>query len=402
MANADNTKVINEFKEKIHRTISDTKFIKLSFSKAIATDAPKNIYVKLIETKKGATLSCTLRFSNKDIVQNFLAGDEFETQLDIWIANVFKIVTLISSEEESVLLFNNKNKAQLRTKRVELKTNHINLHNKEKNYLIKEDATFLKLLSITSNEGKAFSDQQDKYRQINKYCEIMLSQFEQHKTFEQPEKLIRIVDMGSGKGYLTFALYYLLKEIMQLNVEITGIELREELCRFCNEQAEKLGWATHLRFAAMDIVNYPKGEIEVLIALHACDTATDIAIFQGIANDANLIVVAPCCHKQIRKEIKPKGPWKNILKNGILLEREAELLTDAIRALLLEREGYKTRVFEFISGEHTAKNLMITAGRLNKTSKTEDPLKINYEIDGLKEQFGINEHYLEKLLKGKS
>jgi SAM-dependent methyltransferase len=402
MANADNTKVINEFKEKIHRTISDTKFIKLSFSKAIATDAPKNIYVKLIETKKGATLSCTLRFSNKDIVQNFLAGDEFETQLDIWIANVFKIVTLISSEEESVLLFNNKNKAQLRTKRVELKTNHINLHNKEKNYLIKEDATFLKLLSITSNEGKAFSDQQDKYRQINKYCEIMLSQFEQHKTFEQPEKLIRIVDMGSGKGYLTFALYYLLKEIMQLNVEITGIELREELCRFCNEQAEKLGWAAHLRFAAMDIVNYPKGEIEVLIALHACDTATDIAIFQGIANDANLIVVAPCCHKQIRKEIKPKGPWKNILKNGILLEREAELLTDAIRALLLEREGYKTRVFEFISGEHTAKNLMITAGRLNKTSKTEDPLKINHEIDGLKEQFGINEHYLEKLLKGKS
>jgi hypothetical protein len=402
MANADNTKVINEFKEKIHRTISDTKFIKLSFSKAIATDAPKNIYVKLIETKKGATLSCTLRFSNKDIVQNFLAGDEFETQLDIWIANVFKIVTLISSEEESVLLFNNKNKAQLRTKRVELKTNHINVHNKEKNYLIKEDATFLKLLSITSNEGKVFSDQQDKYRQINKYCEIMLSQFEQHKTFEQPEKLIRIVDMGSGKGYLTFALYYLLKEIMQLNVEITGIELREELCRFCNEQAEKLGWAAHLRFAAMDIVNYPKGEIEVLIALHACDTATDIAIFQGIANDANLIVVAPCCHKQIRKEIKPKGPWKNILKNGILLEREAELLTDAIRALLLEREGYKTRVFEFISGEHTAKNLMITAGRLNKTSKTEDPLKINHEIDGLKEQFGINEHYLEKLLKGKS
>jgi SAM-dependent methyltransferase len=402
MANADNTKVINEFKEKIHRTISDTKFIKLSFSKAIATDAPKNIYVKLIETKKGASLSCTLRFSNKDIVQNFLAGDEFETQLDIWIANVFKIVTLISSEEESVLLFNNKNKAQLRTKRVELKTNHINLHNKEKNYLIKEDATFLKLLSITSNEGKVFSDQQDKYRQINKYCEIMLSQFEQHKTFEQPEKLIRIVDMGSGKGYLTFALYYLLKEIMQLNVEITGIELREELCRFCNEQAEKLGWATHLRFAAMDIVNYPKGEIEVLIALHACDTATDIAIFQGIANDANLIVVAPCCHKQIRKEIKPKGPWKNILKNGILLEREAELLTDAIRALLLEREGYKTRVFEFISGEHTAKNLMITAGRLNKTSKTEDTLKINHEIDGLKEQFGINEHYLEKLLKGKS
>jgi hypothetical protein len=322
--------------------------------------------------------------------------------LGIWIGNVFKIVTLISSEEESVLQFNNKNKAQLRTKSVALKTNHINVHNKEKNYLIKEDATFLRLLSITSNEGKVFSDQQDKYRQINKYCEIMLSQFEQHKTFEQPEKLIRIVDMGSGKGYLTFALYYLLKEIMQLNVEITGIELREALCRFCNEQAEKLGWAAHLRFAAMDIVNYPKGEIEVLIALHACDTATDIAIFQGIANDANLIVVAPCCHKQIRKEIKPKGPWKTILKNGILLEREAELLTDAIRALLLEREGYKTRVFEFISGEHTAKNLMITAGRLNKSSKIEEPLKINDEIVDLKEQFGINEHYLEKLLKGKS
>jgi hypothetical protein len=148
----------------------------------------------------------------------------------------------------------------------------------------------------------------------------------------------------------------------------------------------------------MDIRDFNESAFDVLIALHACDTATDIAISQGIVNGAKLIVVAPCCHKQIRKQMKPKAPWNNILKNGILMEREAELLTDAIRALLLEREGYKTKVFEFISGEHTPKNLMITAGLLKKKTNDDEILRIDREIAELKAQFGIEEHHLESLL----
>jgi len=396
---SSNSNSIDEFKTKLLKSIADSSLIKLTLSKSQISDAPKNIYAKLIETKKGLSISCTLRYENKDIVQNFLPGENFDTQFDNWVDKTFKIATLITKEEETTLLFNSKNKAQLRTKRTETKSNIVSTHNKEKNYLISENAPFLKLLSVSSKEGKVYSDQQDKFRQINKYCEIMLSQIEHFQLFKDTEKTIKIVDMGSGKGYLTFALYHLLRENLQLNVEILGIELREQLCNFCNEQAKQLGWTQHLKFAAMDIMNYREGDIDVLIALHACDIATDIAIAQGIENSAKLIVVAPCCHKQIRKEIKPKNPWKNVLKNGILLEREAELLTDAIRAMLLETAGYKTKVFEFISGEHTPKNLMITAGRLSKSPKEEDIDKIKLEIVELKDQFGIEEHYLEKLLK---
>jgi SAM-dependent methyltransferase len=348
--------------------------------------------------KKGLSLSCTLRFSNKDIVQNLMPGSELENQFDIWLGSTFKIATLICTEEESVLLFNNKNKAQMSKKQTDIKESGTYMHNKGKNYLIKEDTEFLKLLSVSSKEAKVLSDQQDKYRQINKYCEILLSQLEDNHLLNKSEDTLRIVDMGSGKGYLTFALYYLLKEKMQLKVEILGIELREELCKFCNEQAKKLGWSDNLRFAAMDIRDFNKSAFDVLIALHACDTATDVAISQGIVNGAKLVVVAPCCHKQIRKQMKPKAPWNNILKNGILMEREAELLTDAIRALLLEREGYKTKVFEFISGEHTPKNLMITAGRHSQKLSKDKIENINLEIAELKAQFGIEEHYLESLL----
>jgi len=398
MDNSDNLKLIDEFKEKIYSSISDNKFIKLTLSKPCKKDAPKNIYAKLIETKKGLSLSCTLRFSNKDIVQNLMPGSELENQLDIWLGSTFKIATLICTEEESVLLFNNKNKAQMSKTQTDVKESGTNMHNKGKNYLIKEDSEFLKLLSVSSKEGKVLSDQQDKYRQINKYCEILRSQLEDNHLLNKSEDTLRIVDMGSGKGYLTFALYYLLKEKMQLNVEILGIELREELCKFCNEQSEKLRWSDNLRFEAMDIRDFNESAFDVLIALHACDTATDIAISQGIVNGAKLIVVAPCFHKQIRKQMKPKAPWNNILKNGILMEREAELLTDAIRALLLEREGYKTKVFEFISGEHTPKNLMITAGLLKKKTNNDEILRIDREIAELKAQFGIEEHHLESLL----
>lgn len=399
MDNSDNLDSIKAFIAKIANSIADKRFQKLTLSKSCDKDAPKNIYLKIINTKKGLLLNCTFRFPDKDVVKNLMPGTELENQLEKWLGFSFKIATLICKDDETVLLFNSKNKAQLRTKQTDSRPEITNSHNREKNYLISEAAAFLKLLSVSSKDGKILNDQQDKFRQINKYCEIMLSQLEQYKLTENCETELSIVDMGSGKGYLTFALYHLLKEKLQLNVKILGIELREELCRFCTQQAEKLGWSDNLKFAAMNISDYKTTELDVLIALHACDTATDIALWQGIKNNAKLIVVAPCCHKQIRKQMKPREPWTNILKNGILMEREAELITDALRALLLEHEGYRAKVFEFISGEHTPKNLMITACRQGKKLSDGEKQSINNEIAAIKEQFGIEYHYLEKLLQ---
>jgi SAM-dependent methyltransferase len=227
----------------------------------------------------------------------------------------------------------------------------------------------------------------------------MLSLIEQAELNKNSTDALSIVDMGCGKGYLSFALFDLLKRHFEMKIEMTGIELRKELCDFCNEKARVLGW-NGLNFEAMDILDYQEKNNNVLIALHACDIATDIAIYQGIKNNSDLIVVAPCCHKQIRKQMNPKKPWNTLLEHGILMERESELITDSLRSLLLQLNGYKTKVMEFISSVHTPKNIMI-AGIKNKSGMSPDMrAAIEKDIEEIKSAFGIKEHYLEKLLRG--
>ena len=201
--------------------------------------------------------------------------------------------------------------------------------------------------------------------------------------------------MGAGKGYLTFALYDYLSNKLNRQVVMTGVESRRELVTLSNAIAVKAGFSG-LTFIKGTIGETALEKIDVLIALHACDTATDDAIARGITSGASLIVTAPCCHKQIRKKIHVENELKAILKHGILLDRQAEILTDAIRALILEANGYSTKVFEFISTEHTPKNLMIVG---KKTSgKKAGREKIFQQIQSVKELFGIKTHHLEYIL----
>ncbi|MEL7221885.1 MAG: SAM-dependent methyltransferase, partial [Bacteroidota bacterium] len=254
--------------------------------------------------------------------------------------------------------------------------------------LSEQPRPYLHALGIANQEGKILQQGKRKFRQINKYIELI-----EHLLREQPlEPNARLVDMGSGKGYLTFALYDYLVNQKQQAVQMTGIELRQGLVDQCNGIAKKYNF-NHLEFIAEDIHQYqPVGGIDMLIALHACDTATDEALAKGIRARANIIVVAPCCHKQVRKSMKPPASLTPMLQHGILLERQAEMLTDAIRSLLLEANGYKTKVFEFVGTEHTPKNVMITAvkSRVRKEAQA--------EIDQLKSSFGLSHHHLEQLL----
>jgi Methyltransferase domain len=172
---------------------------------------------------------------------------------------------------------------------------------------------------------------------------------------------------------------------------VLGFELRENLTQFCNELAQKSDFSK-LNFVAQDINDYKTERLDMLIALHACDIATDIAIAKGIQAGAKIIVVAPCCHKQIRKQLHAQNEMQPILKYGILEERQAELLTDGIRALLLEANGYKTKVFEFISTEHTPKNVMIVG---IKSIPKKEALA---QVEAIKKHYGIEYHALEKML----
>ena len=205
------------------------------------------------------------------------------------------------------------------------------------------------------------------------------------------EENLRIVDMGSGKGYLTFAAYDYFKNIRDVDVQITGVDTKRELVDLCNGIAAASQFEG-LNFVVGTIGEYDVGSVNILIALHACNTATDDAIYKGITANADLIVVAPCCHQEIRPQINPPAMLRDILKHGVMLERTAETITDGLRSLLFERSGYATKLFEFVSTEHTPKNNMLVGTRLKKPS---DPEPFERQIDEIKSLYGIREHHLE-------
>jgi SAM-dependent methyltransferase len=253
----------------------------------------------------------------------------------------------------------------------------------------------LHLLGITTQSGEVKQQAQDKYKQINHYIEILsklLEQLPQNKEWN-------IADMGAGKGYLTFALYDYIVNVLGKTCSITGVEYRQDLVDKCNKIASICNFQ-QLFFKQGTIFDYKDNNgFDVLIALHACDTATDDAIVKGIENDAALIVVAPCCHKQIRRQMEKRKYNQELsflLNHGIFMERQAEMITDGLRALLLEYSGYKTRVFDFISDAHTPKNVLIVAEKQHKALKNRK--EILEKIYNAKQTWGIENHYLEQKL----
>lgn len=268
-------------------------------------------------------------------------------------------------------------------------------HNIKKNRLIEAGGKpYLQQLKITDEKGNVFNHAQDKYKQINHYVEVLSPLIKNLPKHD----ILRVLDMGAGKGYLTFALYDYLSNVLKLKAQVTGVEYRKDLVELCNDIAIKSNFKD-LSFVQGTIMDYEVKQANVLIALHACDTATDDAIYKGIVTGAELIVVAPCCHKQIRRELeqsKAKNELDFLLKHGIYLEREAEMVTDGLRSLLLEYAGYTTKVFEFISGEHTPKNVMIVAEKKVKTESQKNDLLA--KINETKTYFGIRNHHLEKLM----
>ena len=368
--------------EFIDHTFKST-FIKLTLSKPRAFSPYKNILIRKVKIQGKEKYQVTYRTVDKDQVQNFLK-DDLNIQLQLWLLQNFFFADMITKKEEIRLMQSKKGKVTI-TRKKATHEDQSQSHDKEKQRLIPANSSFLQALGITSSNGKIHSHAQKKYKQINKYVELM-------KDLLNGEPIHKIVDMGSGKGYLTFALYnYLYRQNKKLIVE--GIELRQDLVDKSNEVVNSLGMKG-ISFRQGSIEEIQLKDVDMVIALHACDIATDMAIAKGVKAKASYIAVAPCCHKQIRKNMtSPKNAVAPILIHGILKERVAEMVTDTIRALLLESVGYKTKIFEFISLEHTPKNIMITA----KYSGKGDPGALK-KIEELKKEFGIKEHYLESLL----
>ena len=381
---------INTFLNKFKDAFLKHNIVKLILSKVHKAEKDlKNIYIVPVNIKNKNKLSFTYRYKTKDQVKNYDIEQALEYLYEL-IGHSFLQAQLKTTSESHQLLISKKGKCTLISSKSDSDAPS-NLHNKEKNYLIKsENNKYLQMLGVCDNNGRVKDKQQDKYKQINRYVELMSTWL----TKLDSSKTQHIVDMGSGKGYLTFALYDYLTNSLKQNIKMIGVELRPELVTLCMEISEACGF-NGLEFVSKDINDFKSDEVDILIALHACDTATDSAIFKGIRSNANLIVCAPCCHKQVRRDMKERSKFNSITKHGIFKERQAEMLTDTLRTLIMEKEGYKTKAFEFISNEHTRKNIMLVG---KKTNDKVDKNIINKEIDFLKKSFEIERQELEDLL----
>jgi SAM-dependent methyltransferase len=353
----------------LHTAANAGTLRKVTLGKYRGSDATlHNLFVRPVTLKTGPHLAFVSRHATRDVTKN-LAPEVALAELDSLIGRVFLDAHLFTVNETAQLQTQPDGSARIRIKAAGSEGPASPSHDRPKQHLIPADAAWLRALGVTNDRGHPREGMADKFRQIQNFAELLShlidEAFPSSATNPAP---LHVVDMGSGKGYLTFAVAALLGA----RAAVRGIEARPELVDLCNRVAAETGLAPRLSFVAATIADVPLAGCNLLIALHACDTATDDALARGIAAAAQLLVVAPCCQKELRRQLAAPAVLAEALRHGIFQERQAEFVTDALRAQLLEWAGYRTKVFEFISTEHTAKNLMIAAVKARPPGAADD------------------------------
>jgi hypothetical protein len=379
---------LDQFLASLDKAIADGTLVRLALRIPCGDDATlKSIDIKLVSVKGGLKLGFTFHHKTRDLIQNHAPADAIALVQKALEAD-FRQGFLYSTELD--LLFDAQGKSpRLKQSAPSSKAPPSLDHDRAKTRLVPAGKPYLAALGVTDADGNVLKSAGDKFRQINRFVEILAPLLKSIPA----ERMRRILDMGAGKGYLTFAVADYVANTLCRTTDVVGVEYREDLVTLCNGIAQQSG-LDNLSFAAGSIENFDSSGADVMIALHACDTATDDAIAKGISAEAELIVVAPCCHKQIRRQMETSNYKTDIdfvTRHGIFMERQAEMVTDAMRAMILEYFGYSTKVFEFIGGEHTPKNVLIVG---QKTKRGRDASQLEKLADA-KAYLGIRRHYLE-------
>ena len=315
------------------------------------------------------------RFEGTKVFHENLCDSDLVEKILFYMGEIFKQLELESSKAKITVLISKNGKCTIKKKLIiqeqdnETKQLASFSHNRKKKYVLEEGTpiSFLVELGVLTKEGKVINAKYDKWKQINRYLEFI----EDILPSLPKDRILKIIDFGCGKSYLTFAMYYYLKEINGYQIEITGLDLKDDVIRTCNDLAEKCGF-DHLHFLKGDIAAFQGEEtVDMVVTLHACDTATDYAIYKAINWNAKVIFSVPCCQHEVNRQIK-SHELQPVLKYGLIKERLSALLTDAIRANLLEESGYDTQILEFIDMEHTPKNILIRAVKRETNKKTAD------------------------------
>lgn len=386
---------LTEFIQQFAQAFSQNQLLRLVLSRYEGSQPELNrIQIRPILLKTGTQLSVLFENKTFDQTKNF-SLDALLPVLNQWLTSEFKSALLECNGSETQLTVSKKGKFLLNKRKTSVQGSvPLQSHNREKQRFIDSDVPFLRELGIAGHDGQIAPTMQKKWKQINKFIEIFARAIKESGLLERRD--LKIADFGSGKAYLTFAIAHYLEQI-QLSASVIGVELRQSLVDLCNTTAARLN-QTGIRFEQGDVQHYQSTGLDVMIALHACDTATDHAIHMGIKAGASVIMCSPCCHKEIRPQMQSPAVLSPLLQHGIHLGQEAEMLTDGIRALLLDAYGYDTQVFEFIALEHTSKNKMILAVKRQGPVVKARQQAVFAQISALKQFYGVSEHCLESLL----
>ncbi len=368
----------------IKKTV-DMGVIKLTASKPKSESEFKKITVS--KTDKGYLAE---QFTQKQVFHKHIKSSELAEYL-INSASDFLQINIWTDGTEHIILISKKGHISYKCKRTEENTVLKN-HNRKKHYLIDEGTVVPPLvdMGIFTAEGKVARQMHDKFRQINRFIELINDEIK-----DRGYKRINIIDFGCGKSYLTFIVYYYLTEIMKIDANITGLDLKADVIENCNAAAVRYGYSG-LKFEIGDINGYKCEEKpDMVITLHACDTATDYALYNAISWGADLIFSVPCCQHELNSQIK-SDKFSILTRYGIVKERTSALMTDAIRANLLWYKGYNTQLLEFVDMSHTPKNILIRAVKSQIPEKTKN--KYLAEAESLINEFNFDPT-LYRLLK---
>ena len=382
---------MEELKTAINEITADD-IIKIVVSNKLNKDVEYNKITFLLKDNTKKQYYQIEKYTDKQVFHENINKEEIESKLLEMVANNYKQLSAWSETTTYDLKISKKGKIFLGKKKGDNAKLANKSHNREKNYILKEGMIIQPLidLGVFTKEGKVVNSKYDKYKQINRFIEMVDDEI---KKTDQEE--LTILDFGCGKSYLTFVLYYYFVEIKKIKVNMIGLDLKADVIKKCNEIAKKYNYE-NLKFELGDINGYKyTNNVDMVITLHACDTATDYALYNAIKWNAKMIFSVPCCQHEFNAQMESDN-LSLLTKYGIVKERVAALMTDAVRANLLEAVGYKTQLLEFIDISHSPKNILIRASK-SKVSK-EKKEKSLLEVDNLIKEFNFNPT-LYKLLK---
>lgn len=368
----------SEFLAHVKAALNGGTFVKLSLGKVRSGNDLRGAVASLVLIKQQPRVRLVTSHVRKDDTKNFTFSD-FIAHIAPLFGETFKSATLLGAELDVTIDYSRKGEPRLTARKNKRAVAAPAEHDRLKAHVVAPDRPYLKALGVSDAEGRVKPSMQGKYKQINRFVEIVASLFkEAGRASGEP---LSIVDIGSGKGYLTFALYDYLTGLSKTRCRFTGVEVRDDLVKSCGHLANELGFdgLSFVRAEASSI----NQQADVVIALHACDTATDDAMAFGVAAKAKLIVTAPCCQHELAPQLKGgSSTLDGLMKYPLLRQRQADLVTDAARALLLEASGYKVKIIEFVSTEHTSKNILIAATRSSGVER-EAALRQYHELKAL-------------------